>query len=293
MALRAPLPAGSCDCHVHVVGPVAEYPMLADRHYTPGPAPVDALREHMARHGLDRVVIVQPSIYGTDNRCLLESLRHLAGAGRGVAVVDAGASDEELRALSAQGVRGLRVNLESAGVRDPKAIGNALAYWADRVTFLDWHIQVYASLDAIAAAVPHVRSLPVPIVLDHFAMVPDLTPGGDARVEAVLSLLRAGRAYVKLSAPYRLGASELEASQVVARLAATYVHANPERVLWGSDWPHTHREPGTAAHHVSAYRRIEPAILLQGIEAWLPNSTLRERVLVDNPARLYGFQEGR
>lgn len=125
-------------------------------------------------------------------------------------------SDEALRALSAQGVRGLRVNLESAGVRDPKAIGRALARWAERVAAFNWHIQVYASLDAIAAAAPFVGSLPVPVVLDHFAMVPDLTPDGDARVEAVLSLVRSGHAYVKLSAPYRLHLFDLAALEAVA-----------------------------------------------------------------------------
>lgn len=293
MTAHAPLPPGSCDCHVHVVGPVAVYPMLEQRHYTPGPAPLEALRQHLARTGLERVVIVQPSVYGSDNRCLLESLRRLGGAARGVAVVDDDVSDQALRALAAQGVRGLRVNLESAGVRDPNAIGNALAHWAERVAAFDWHIQLYASLDTIAAAAPYVGRLQVPIVLDHFAMVPDSTPEGDARVEVVLALVRSGRAYVKLSAPYRLSAADGEGRQAVARLAATYLQANPQRVLWGSDWPHTHREPGKTAHEVSAYRPIDSPLLLQGIETWLPNSALRDRVLVENPAQLYGFQQGR
>jgi len=284
-----PLPPGACDCHVHVIGPAAEYPMVADRHYTPGWAPLGALREHLASNGLSRAVIVQPSVYGVDNRCMLESLRQLAGAGRGVAVVADDVSDEELRALSVQGVRGLRVNCESAGVSDPEAIGSALGYWAERVAALDWHIQVYASFTALAAAVPHLHKLPVPIVLDHFAMVPDAAPLGDARIEALLSLVGSGRAYVKLSAPYRLHASGAAAPEAVARLAASYVQANPERVLWGSDWPHTNREPDKKAHDVSAYRDIPASTLMQGIDAWLPTSALRERVLVENPARLYGF----
>jgi predicted TIM-barrel fold metal-dependent hydrolase len=289
MWLRAQLPSGACDCHVHVVGLQAEYPMVAQRHYTPGSAPIEALRAHMAACGLERAVIVQPSVYGFDNRCLLESLRQLGDAARGVAVVADDASDDELRVLAAQGVRGLRVNLESAGVRDPKAIGQALAYWAERVAFLDWHLQVYASLDVIAAATPHVRSLSVPVVLDHFAMAPLLTADGDVRLEAVRSLLRAGRAYVKLSAPYRLGHSEGDPNQAATRLASSYLQANPEQVLWGSDWPHTNREPGKTAHEVSAYRQIETPTLMQGIDTWLPSPALRERVLVENPARLYGW----
>lgn len=285
------MPPGSCDCHVHVVGPVSRYPMVDDRHYTPGSAPLEGLREHMTRNALDRVVIVQPSFYGSDNRCMLDSLHGIGGAGRGVAVVARDASEQELVALSAQGVRGMRINLESASVRDPKAIGFALAHWADRVAAIGWHLQVYASLETIVAASPYVHALPVPIVLDHFAMVPDTTPIGDARLEAVLSLVKSGSAYVKLSAPYRLRSSRFEAADAIARLAAAYANANPERLLWGSDWPHTNRDPGKTAHEISAYRQLDSAYLSQGMDAWLPAPTIRKQVLVDNPARLYGFQE--
>lgn len=290
--MNAPLPPGSCDCHVHVIGPVADYPMVHDRHYTPGPASAADLRAHMARNGLQRAVVVQPSVYGTDNRCMLASLRALGGAGRGVAVLERDASEQTLRELSAQGVRGLRVNVESASVQDPKAIGLALAYWAERVAALGWHLQLYAAFDALAAAVPYLRDLSVPLVLDHFAMAPAATLADDARLQAVLSLVRAGKAYVKLSAPYRIhgaGHGTHDADDAVAQLAAIYINANPDRMLWGSDWPHTNREPGKAAQEVSAYRPIAPSTLLQGINAWLPGDALRERVLVSNPARLYGF----
>jgi predicted TIM-barrel fold metal-dependent hydrolase len=284
-----PLPAGACDCHVHVIGDAATYPMAHERHYTPGPASGAGLRAHLARNGLTRAVIVQPSIYGTDNQCLLDSLRELGGAGRGIAVVDQGVSDEALAALSAQGVRGLRINLESASVRDPASIGPALAYWAERVEPLGWHLQVYAALDAIAAAAPFIRSMQVPLVLDHFAMVPATMSDDDARLDAVLSLLRSGQTYVKLSAPYRLAATPDAADTLAVRLASLYVKANPSQLLWGSDWPHTNREPGKAAHEVSAYRPVTPHTLQRGIKSWLPGDALREQVLVDNPARLYGF----
>jgi predicted TIM-barrel fold metal-dependent hydrolase len=246
----------------------------------------------MSRNSLDRVVIVQPSIYGFDNSCMLDSLNALGGAGRGVAVVDQDASQEELLLLAAQGVRGLRVNLESAGVRNSRAIGFALAHWAERAASVDWHLQVYASLETIVAAAPNIGKLAVPIVLDHFAMVQDLTPPGDSRLEAILELLRSGRAYVKLSAPYRLHSSESEDFEAVAKLAAAYLHANPDMVLWGSDWPHTNRETGKKALEVSAYRQLGRDYLAQGIERWLPTSKLQLQVLVENPARLYGFLDG-
>lgn len=292
MALSSGMPQGLCDCHVHVVGSISQYSMVEDRHYTPGPAPLQALRGHMSRNSLDRVVIVQPSFYGVDNSCMLDSLNALGGAGRGVAVVDQDSSKEELFALSEQGVRGLRINLESAGVRDLRAIGFALAHWAERAASVDWHLQVYASLETIVAAAPHIGKLAVPVVLDHFAMVQDSTPPGDSRLKAVLELVRSGRAYVKLSAPYRLHSSESEDSEAVAQLAAAYLHANPAMVLWGSDWPHTNREAGKKTQEVSAYRQLGRDYLAQGIERWLPTSKLQLQVLVENPARLYGFLDG-
>jgi predicted TIM-barrel fold metal-dependent hydrolase len=263
--------------------------MVAERHYTPGPASVNDLQGHLVRNGLQRTVIIQPSFYGTDNRCMLQALHELQGAGRGVAVVDKSVSDADLRALHTQGVRGLRLNVESSGVGDIQAISAALHYWAERIAALDWHLQIYAALDALHALCHVLQSLAVPVVLDHFAMVQDATPLDDPRAQAVLSLVRSGRAYVKLSAPYRIQSSHSAHPESVAHIAARYLQANPNRVLWGSDWPHTNREPGKAAHEVSAYRSIEHHTLLQGIHTWLPTDALRTLVLVDNPARLYGF----
>lgn len=289
MAGQVIWPLGACDCHVHVVGAVQDYPMVAQRHYTPGPASVHDLQQHLARNGLQRCVIIQPSFYGTDNRCMLHALRVLAGTGRGVAVLDRQASDEHLRILSAQGIRGLRLNIESSGTGDAKALDTALRYWAARIAPLGWHIQLYASLDTLSRALPVLQNLSVPVVLDHFAMVQDTTPEDDPQAEALRSLVQSGRAYVKLSAPYRIQSASAPAPDAVARIAARYLQANPERVLWGSDWPHTNREPGKTAHQVSAYRQVPSATLQEGICTWLASAALRQQVLVDNPARLYGF----
>jgi predicted TIM-barrel fold metal-dependent hydrolase len=263
--------------------------MVAERRYTPGPANVTDLRQHLARNGLERTVIIQPSFYGSNNRCMLQALRELQGVGRGIAVLDKSATDSDLRALHIQGVRGLRLNVESSGDGDIQAISADLQYWAKRIAALAWHLQIYASLDALYALGPVLHSLTVPVVLDHFAMVLDTTPQDDARAQAVLALVRSGRAYVKLSAPYRIQSSSTPTPDAVADIAARYLQANPERVLWGSDWPHTNREPGKTAHETSAYRQLGPTALLQGIYAWLPTAALRTQVLVDNPNRLYGF----
>lgn len=284
------LPAsGACDCHVHVVGSMHDYPMVPERHYTPGPAPVADLQEHLTRNGLQRTVIIQPSFYGTDNSCMLQALHDLQGAGRGIAVLDASASDADLRVLHSQGIRGLRLNVESSATGDTQAVSVALHYWAERIAALGWHLQIYASLDALQAMQATLQTVRVPIVLDHFAMVQDNTLADDTRYQAVLHLVQTGRAYVKLSAPYRIQSTETPKAEAVARIAQRYVQANPERVLWGSDWPHTHRESGKSAHEVSAYRSVGRETLLGGLHAWLPSEALRQRVLVDNPAQLYGF----
>lgn len=281
------LPPGACDCHTHVVGDAACYPMVADRQYTPAPASHEAIVAHLQGLGLQRCVIVQPSFYGTDNRYMLDSLQRLRGAGRGVAVLDETVDDVTLAELHAGAIRGVRVNLESAGLRDPSAVEGPLRRWADRLAPLGWHLQLYAAHTTIAALAPVLSRLPIPVVLDHFAMVPAHEPMDAAAVRGVLELVGSGKAYVKLSAPYRVAAQDPVVA--AADLAHAFVEANPQRVLWGSDWPHTNREPGKAAHDVSRYREVAPATLAGSISSWLPTATLRHQILVDNPVRLYGF----
>jgi len=283
------MPPNACDCHTHVIGPRGTYPMVEDRHYTPGPAAHDALLAHLARHGLQRVVIVQPSVYGTDNRCMLDSLGRLPGRARGIAVLGDDVDNATLGSLHARGVRGLRVNVESAGVRDAKAVRTALALWANRIGCLGWHLQLYAALDTIAALVDPLARLTVPVVLDHFAMLPVDTEAGDTRATALLELLRSGNAYIKLSAPYRLSPVGAQDTQRVNHWANAFMQTAPERVLWGSDWPHTFREAGKNAHETSRYRTLPAGSVDESIARWLPTPALKQQILVDNPARLYAF----
>ena len=271
--------AGACDCHTHVFGPRADYPMVDARHYTPGPAPLAALRAHLAGLGLERVVLVQPSVYGTDNRCLLDALAALDGAGRSIAVLEDGVDAAALRELHARGMRGVRINLESAGLRDIAGTRALLQAWSARVADLGWHVQLYAAQPVVLALAEDLARLPSPVVLDHFALVA-APPGADALTD----LLRTGRVHVKLSAPYRLASPSLADAW-----ARHWAGAVPGALLWASDWPHTARDPGRAAHEVSAYRAVRAGELLDGIARWLPDAGLRKRVLVDNPARLYGF----
>lgn len=263
--------------------------MVSERHYTPGPASHEGLVAHMARLGVQRVVIVQPSVYGTDNRCMLNSLDRLHGLARGVAVVDEKIQEDTLRSMHARGVRGLRVNMESAGLRDADTALAVLARWAERIANLGWHLQLYAAFDITTALAEDLARISVPLVLDHFAMVPAAVAADDPRVTALLALLRSGNAYIKLSAPYRLASGDEQANDAVGAWAATIRRVAPDRMLWGSDWPHTARDPEKTAHEVSGYRALPDGELAASLRAWLPTARLMEQVLVENPARLYRF----
>jgi len=279
------LPEGACDCHTHVFGAPDRWPMAADRQYTPGPASAADLQAHLDRLGLQRVVIVQPSVYGTDNGCLLDALAFFGDRARGVAVVDETIGDAGLSALHRAGVRGLRINHESSGRNDADGLVELLHRWAGRLQGLPWHLQVYAALDTVALAAPRLQTLAVPLVLDHFAMAPAGTPADDPRLQRLLALLRSGCAYLKLSAAYRIGGTPDDAR----RLARLFIAARPDRMLWGSDWPHTSREPGKGPLETSAYRTVAPAGLAAQMADWAPDPVSRQRLLSENPRRLYGF----
>lgn len=283
MAMSLRLQDG-CDTHVHVIGAADRYPMVGERHYTPGPASVAQLRTHLAGQGISRAVIIQPSVYGTDNRCLLDALDEMQGQARGVAVLPEATTAAELRALDARGVRGIRINLESSGGAQAQALRQQLQAWAPRLADQGWHVQVYAPLEVIAACEATVRVLPVPLVLDHVGLWPDATSQAPA-CRSVLALLEAGPLYIKLSASYRVPLPAAQLQAVATQLLAT----RPDRLLWASDWPHTHREPGRDRLEVSRYRDIAPQALREERVRWMGEAEVADQVLVRNPQQLYRF----
>jgi predicted TIM-barrel fold metal-dependent hydrolase len=282
-------PILGCDTHVHVFGPQAAYPMLADRHYTSPPASVADLQAHLRGQGLSRVVLVQASVYGYDNSCLLDGLDQLQGQGRGVVVINEATTSVQLQQMHQRGARGARINQESVATRDASRLQAALGPLAAQVASLGWHIQVFAQLPVVAACAPLIRQLHqqygLHVVLDHFALWrdPSFT---DPDALQVLSLLQDGMVYIKLSGSYRV---PLPTRQAFLAVAQRFVDTRADRLLWASDWPHTNRTPGLAAHEVSAYRVIAPDDLRAERDAWLPSASLQQQVLEDNPARLYGF----
>lgn len=285
-------PIDACDCHVHIVGPPTQYPMSPQRAYTPPDASLADLLAMRRRLGISRNVLIQPSFYGTDNRCMLEAMAKLGDTARGVAVVAPDIPDTELAKLDAQGVRGIRMNLETKESRDPKAALAALEAFAKRVKHLGWHIQIYAALPMIAALADRIATLQVDVVIDHFGMA-QATDGVDQRgFAALLELVRSRRAslnktYVKLSAPYRI--SQAPGYFDVAPIARALIAAGPDRMLWGSDWPHTNRVPGRGPLELHPFRSIDDAFALGLLSEWCADKDVARTILVETPAQLYRF----
>ncbi|HTH97524.1 MAG TPA: amidohydrolase family protein, partial [Stellaceae bacterium] len=279
------VPDGACDCHVHVFGPAADYPYAASRAYTPGDASMADLLALQGHLNLSRVVLIQPSSYGTDNRRLLDALGQLGPRARGVAVIDADIGHAELEAMHAAGVRGARLNLETTGERDPQAAARLMQAISARVAPLGWHLQTYISLEVLAPLHDTIIALPVPLVVDHFGRARRVDQPG---FQVLLSLVRTGRAYVKLSAPRRI-ADPPECSSATP-VAQALIAANPDRMLWGTDWPHTstNRQPG-CLDEIEAFEAEDDGMALNRLAGWVGEPALLKRILVDNPARLYDF----
>jgi predicted TIM-barrel fold metal-dependent hydrolase len=284
------VPDGACDCHVHVFGRAARFPFAARRGYTPPAASAAALLHLHEALRLSRVVIVQPSVYGSDNSCTLAGMRRLGRRrARGVAVIDDRTSNAALDDMHRAGIRGVRVNLATAGESDPAQARRNLAAVVARVAPLGWHVQVYTELSVIAALKDEVPGLGVPIVFDHFGGARASGGVDQPGFEALLALVGAGHAYVKVSAAYRSSA-KAPAYDDVAPLARALIGANPDRILWGTDWPHPHAAaPGAALDAITPSYDIDDGLALNQLRAWAPNAAIRRKILVGNPARLYDF----
>jgi predicted TIM-barrel fold metal-dependent hydrolase len=289
-AVAFAVPRGACDCHVHVFGVDAEFPFVRSRSYTPPPASAAELLLLQRALHLARVVIVQPSVYGSDNSCTLDGMRRLGERARGVAVIDAATSNAALDEMQRAGIRGVRVNLETAGETDPAAARRNLAAAVERVAPFGWHVQVYTRLSVIARLSEEIARLPVPIVFDHFGGARAEEGTGQPGFAELLALVAAGHAYVKVSAAYR-SSGKAPAYDDVAPLAQALIAANPERILWGTDWPHPHAAPpGKALDEIAPFYDIDDGLALNQLALWAPDAAIRRKILADNPARLYDFR---
>jgi len=270
------MPANATDCHHHIYDPA--YPWAPEATLKPAPAGVDDYRKLQRQLGTSRNVIVQPSSYGVDNRLLLASLPQFAGRARGVAVVNTSVTDAELKQLNDGGVRGIRFNLSPPGTTTLEMVRPL----ARRVAALGWHVQVNAPAQFLIDSRSTWSDLPCPVVFDHLAHVPEPDPTHHATFVMVTELMSRGRAYVKLSGYYndtKVGPPSYSDRVIVA---AAYASAAPDRVLWGSDWPH----PTEQALH---REMPDDALMLDLLQVVIPDESKRNKALVDNPAALYAF----
>jgi len=285
--------SGACDCHVHIVGALSQFPQVASRSYTAGVASLDSLRALAKPMGVSRFVIVQPSFYGTDNACLLEALSALGGDGRGVAVLDPMVVTADLLdQYSRRGVRGLRVNLYSKSLAGRSGSTEDLLRLAiESVPRAGWHVEIIASASTLLSAARVIENSRVRVVIDHYGLPENFT-AQSSEGRKLLDLVRLPHAWVKLSAPYRVVDDPLATKPPMDWLIAL-THAAPDRCVWGSDWPHTplSRDQQGAAFAVP-YRNIGYSKLFGDFVQALGDTTVNERILVTNPARLYGFRSG-
>ena len=281
------VPEGACDCHTHVFGDPRRFPMAASRNYTPETASVGEMRSlHRALH-ISRVVVVQPSVYGTDNSCTLDGIKQLGARARGVAVIDQTVSAGALDAMAAAGVRGVRLNFETAGESDPANARRILGQTAAQLAGRNWHIQINTHLAVISALKSDIMALPMPVIFDHFGGAKAAGGPGQPGFSDLLDLVKSGHAYVKISAAYRTSTRTPDFPDT-APLAQALVAANSDRIVWGSNWPHPGRGPSPM--ELAPPYPNDDGRVLNLLPTWVPDAGVRKKILVDNPARLYGFE---
>jgi predicted TIM-barrel fold metal-dependent hydrolase len=277
------MPAGACDSHAHVFGPYARFPLSDDRSYTPPENGADAFIAHLDRLGLARGVLVTASAQGDDNRNVLQALRAYPDRLRAVAVVRGDIGDAELDALSEQGVRGARFNLFKhdgrAVYRNGVGIEDFIAL-APRLKARGWHAQIWIHAPDLPELAPTLLAPGLNLVVDHMGRMNAARGVDDAGFRFLCRLLSEGKAWTKISGADRNTAVGSPFPDI-APFAQALLKANAERVVWGTDWPHI--------NYFKEGQVPDDGILLNLLADWMPDEAMRKQVLVDNPARLYGF----
>ncbi len=277
---RLKAPPGAIDCHAHIFGPVARYPFSPKRLFTPPDVTLAQYRALLATLGIERAVLVTPSVYGMDNERQLDTLNEMQGRWRGVAVVSTDVSGAELQRLHAGGFRGVRVNLfAKSGL-----LLDDLESIAARVAGFGWHVQLHADARNLAELAPRLRKLPVDVVFDHMGHVPAAAGVDHPGFQALLGLMGEGKFWAKLSAPYRLSELPYPCDDVTP-FARALIAAAPDRLVWGSDWPH----PAVPGHMPANFVMPNDGDLLDILGLWTADAALQKKILADNPRRLYDF----
>jgi D-galactarolactone isomerase len=266
-------PAGACDTHVHVYD--QRFPVSATTVLTPPDASVTDYRAVQAELGLERVVFVQPTTYGLDNRCQLEAVAELGSRARAVVVVDDTADEAAIARFTAQGAIGVRFHMLPGGAVPWEMLAPVARTIADH----GWHVQLQMNGRELPERLDALLDLPTPLVIDHVGRFMPPVPVNDPAFRALLTLIETGRCWVKLSAPYESTPEGAPHYPTVTELAKRLVEVAPERMLWASNWPHPSLDDPPTAEEVGAL-----------LDAWLPTAQLQRRVLVDNPTEIYRFE---
>ncbi len=284
------VPPGATDCATHIYNDPKRHPFWEGRTYTPEPATVPELKQVMRALGADRVVVVQASTYGTDNSCVIDSIRELGPGARGVAVIDDKTTEASLDDMHRGGIRGIRLSLGNQGATDPAAAKQRLKTASDRMkNRKGWSALISGSPATWEALRVELEAFAVPIVIDHFGE-PQVAGGvGQPGFAAVLSLVKSGKAYVKLSNADTLTRQPDMAD--VTPYAKALIAANPQRVVWGTAWPHPSAGgvPGRKPTDLALHRQTDDGQVMNMLPVWAPDAALRKMILVDNAGRLYGF----
>ena len=287
-AVNFEVPAGACDCHTHIFGDPAKYPFFAGRTYTPEPALPGEMAEMHRRLHLQRVVIVQPSVYGTDNTATLDAVKSRGADARGIAVIGESTTENEIDAMNRAGIRGIRLNLATGGTDDPNVARARLVAAIERMRRRDWQIQIFTSLAIIAALRDTIATSPVTIVLDHFGGAKAALGTNQPGFAELLTLVRSGKVYLKISGAESASTRAPDFPDVLP-LARALIAANPDRVIWGTSWPHPGGSGGRSATAVAPLQQIDDGLVMNQLAVWAPDAAVRKKILVENPARLFGF----
>jgi len=283
--VRFVVPKRACDCHVHVFDP-GRFPFAASRTYTPESATAaQLLAMHRALH-ISRVVIVQPSVYGTDNSCLLDAMKQYGSEARGIAVLPTEISSATLDNMERAGIRGVRINLGTAANTNLDDARRRLKSAIEQIQGRKWCVQIYAALPVIQGLSDLILASPVPVVLDHFGGAKAALGLQQPGFDKLLELVRSEQGYVKISGAYRTSDQPPDYPDLVP-LARALIEANPHRILWGSDWPHPDTGAGRKPSDLSPLLRVDDGHLLDLLAKWAPDTASRNTILVDNPATLY------
>lgn len=270
-------PAATCDCHIHVFGPEDQYPAAPTSPFKTPNAPLSAYREIMKSLGIDRVVIVQSSVYGKDNSCTVDAITELGACARGVAVVDMDTPDAELQSMTDAGIRGVRFHMLAGGLLPWDILEDVAA----RVHDFGWHVQLQLDGRDLSQYEEVLRRLPGDLVIDHTGKFLEPVPTTHPGFLTLLRLIDTGRVWAKISAPYETSKVGPPGYADVGVLAKALVAAAPERMLWASNWPHLSARDNPP----------DEAAMMSAILEWMGDEKTRKQILADNPAILYGFNE--